>query len=381
MDDLIQGLPRSLKGASGGPVAAKLLARTTTRTFMPILIGLWLFFVLSGFGLSAKAENVGHDITAARVNDKGEYLNTAGELSKGGVGTRLPFMLRRFGTYFRDGSDAPPRVVNDGQWLRDNSSEASVTWVGHATFLVQMHGITFLTDPIWSDVPSPVSMVGPRRFVRPGILIEDLPRIDFVLISHNHYDHLDLPTLQTLAQRNAETLFIVPEGNGVTLFRAGVENLREFNWGDELEFGGLTIHCLPSQHWSKRSLTDTNKALWASWAVTGPNKRFYHAGDTGYFPGFKNIGAHLGTVDLAAMPIGAYAPRDMMQASHMNPEEAVQAAMDLGAKNMVGMHFGTFDLSDEPLDEPPQRFRRAAAQQGLNEESVWVMKVGETRLF
>ena len=289
---------------------------------MPILIGLWLFFVLSGFALSAKAENVGHDITAARVNDKGEYLNTAGELSKGGVGTRLPFMLRRFGTYFRDGSDAPPRVVNDGQWLRDNSSEASVTWVGHATFLVQMHGITFLTDPIWSDVPSPVSMVGPRRFVRPGILIEDLPRIDFVLISHNHYDHLDLPTLQTLAQRNAET-----------------------------------------------------------WAVTGPHKRFYHAGDTGYFPGFKNIGAHLGTVDLAAMPIGAYAPRDMMQASHMNPEEAVQAAVDLGAKNMVGMHFGTFDLSDEPLDEPPKRFRRAAAQQGLNEESVWVMKVGETRLF
>jgi N-acyl-phosphatidylethanolamine-hydrolysing phospholipase D len=128
-------------------------------------------------------------------------------------------------------------------------------------------------------------------------------------------------------------------------------------------------------------LTDTNKALWASWAVTSPHKRFYHAGDTGYFPGFKKIGAHLGNFNLAAMPIGAYAPRAMMRDSHMNPEEAVQAALDLGAKNMVGMHFGTFDLSDEPLDEPPQRFRRAAAQQGLNEESVWVMKVGETRLF
>lgn len=350
---------------------------------MPILTRLWFVFVLSGlgFGFSAQAEDTGHEIIAAQTSDKGQYLNTAGELSKGGVGTRLPFLLRRFGTYFRDGSDAPLRVVNDGQWLRDNTSEASITWVGHATFVVQMSGQTYLTDPIWSDVPSPLSVVGPRRFVPPGIRIEDLPPIDFVLISHSHYDHLDLPTLKTLAQRDAETLFIVPEGNGATLSRAGIENLREFNWGEELELERLTIHCLPSQHWSKRSLTDTNRALWASWAVTGPHKRFYHAGDTGYFSGFKNIGAHLGHFDLAALPIGAYAPRDMMQDNHMNPEEAVQAALDLGAKNMVGMHFGTFDLSDEPLDEPPQRFRRAAAQQGLNEESVWVMKVGETRLF
>ena len=348
---------------------------------MPILIRLWLVIVLSGFGFSALAEDVDQEIVPAQINEKGEYLNATGELNKGRVGTRVPFMLRRFGTYFRDGSDAPLRVANDGQWLRDNTSEASVTWVGHATFVVQMHGMTFLTDPIWSDVPSPVPVAGPRRFVRPGILIEDLPRIDFVLISHNHYDHLDLPTLKTLARRDAETLFIVPSGNGATLSRAGIENLREFNWGEEFNLGALTVHCLPSQHWSKRGLTDTNKALWASWAVTGPGKRFYYAGDTGYFPGFKAIGEHLGHFDLAAMPIGAYAPREMMQDSHMNPEEAVQAALDLNAENMVGMHYGTFDLSDEPLDEPPQRFRRAAAQQGLDAQSVWLMKVGETRLF
>jgi N-acyl-phosphatidylethanolamine-hydrolysing phospholipase D len=348
---------------------------------MPILYAFWFAFALWGFDVTAQAEEAAHGISAAQINDKGEYLNTAGELSKGSIGTRVPFMLRRFATYFRDGVDAPPRVANDGQWLRDNTSEASITWVGHATFVVQMHGMTFLTDPIWSDVPSPVSIAGPRRFVHPGIRIEDLPQIDFVLISHNHYDHLDLPTLKTLARRSAETLFIVPEGNRATLNRAGIENLREFNWGEELEYGALTIHCLPSQHWSKRSLTDTNKGLWASWAVTGPDKRFYHAGDTGYFPGFKNIADHLGSFDLAAMPIGAYAPREMMRASHMNPEEAVRAALDLNAENMVGMHFGTFDLSDEPLDEPPRRFRRAAVQQGVDEQSVWVMKVGETRMF
>jgi N-acyl-phosphatidylethanolamine-hydrolysing phospholipase D len=360
---------------------AKLMRRTTIRIPVRILFSLCVVFVLGGIGITTQAEADDYEITAAQVNSKGEYLNTAEKLSKGSVGTRALFLLRRFGTYFRDGVKAPSRVGNDGQWLRNNTSEASITWVGHATFVVQMQGLTFLTDPIWSDVPSPVSMIGPRRFVGPGIRIQDLPQVDFVLISHNHYDHLDLPTLITLARRNAETLFIVPAGNGATLSQAGIENVREFNWGDELELADLTIHCLPSQHWSKRSLTDTNKALWASWAVTGPEKRFYHAGDTGYFPGFKAIGKHLERFDLAAMPIGAYAPTAMMQSSHMNPEEAVQAALDLNAKNMVAMHYGTFDLSDEPLDEPPRRFFRAAAQQGVDLRSVWVMKVGETRRF
>ena len=348
---------------------------------MSVLRSLFLATFITTFGAAAFANNPESEISPAQINDSGEYLNSAGALDKGDLGVRLPFFLRRVSTYFRDGDGAPLRVANDGQWLRANTEKASITWVGHATFVVQMHGQTFLTDPIWSDVPSPVSVAGPRRFVHPGIRQQDLPPIDFVLISHNHYDHLDLPTLKMLAQRDSETLFIVPEGNAATLSRAGIENVREFNWGDELELNGLTVHCLPSQHWSKRSLGDTNKALWASWAVTGPDKRFYHAGDTGYFPGFQTIGKHLQGFDLAAVPIGAYAPREMMRASHMNPEEAVQAARDLNARNMVGMHFGTFDLSDEPLDEPPRRFRQAAARQGVAPGSVWIMRVGETRRF
>lgn len=348
---------------------------------MSFLRSLFLAMFITIFGAAAVANSPESEISPAQINDSGEYLNQAGALNKGSLGVRLPFLLRRVSTYFRDGDGAPPKVANDGQWLQTNTEEASITWVGHATFVVQMHGQTFLTDPIWSDVPSPVSVAGPRRFVHPGIRLQDLPPIDFVLISHNHYDHLDLPSLKMLARRDSETLFIVPKGNVATLSRAGIENVREFNWGEELELNGLTVHCLPSQHWSKRSLGDTNKALWASWAVTGPDKRFYHAGDSGYFPGFQTIGQHLQGFDLAAVPIGAYAPREMMRANHMNPEEAVQAARDLNARNMVGMHFGTFDLSDEPLDEPPRRFRQAAARQGVAPGSAWIMRVGETRRF
>ena len=322
-------------------------------------------------------------LAEAELNDRGEFSNPIGDLDKGGLGVRLPFMLRRLGTYFRSGDGAAQRVPNDGSLLRANVADMTpmITWVGHSTFVVQMGGMTFLTDPIWSNTPSPVPALGPRRFVQPGIAISDLPAIDFVTISHNHYDHLDLPTLRTLAERDPDTVFLVPEGNGALLRSAGIGNVTELNWGQRAELGAVTVHCLPTQHWSKRSLTDTNKSLWSSWAVIGPDRRFYHAGDTGYFSGFKAIGKRLGPFDLAAIPIGAYTPRAMMKASHINPEEAVTTALDLAAQSAVGMHFGTFDLSDESLDEPPRRFLRAAEDQGLGEENAWVLKIGENRRF
>lgn len=153
------------------------------------------------------------------------------------------------------------------------------------------------------------------------------------------------------------------------------------NWGQTAVYEGITVHCLPSQHWSKRSLTDDHKTLWSSWAVTGADKRFYFAGDTGYFSGFKDIGDKLGPFDLAAVPIGAYEPRAMMRESHLDPEEALQAAIDLKAKSAIAIHFGTFDLSDEPLTEPPLRFRNAARHSELGEEAAWIFKIGETREF
>jgi N-acyl-phosphatidylethanolamine-hydrolysing phospholipase D len=321
--------------------------------------------------------------SGAPRSDDGRFTNPAGDLTHGTLSVRFPFILRRMGTYFRAADGAPLRVANDGAFLRENTrhNKPTVTWVGHATLLVQFEHVTFLTDPTWSNRPSPVAGIGPKRFVEPGLAIKDLPPIDFVLISHNHYDHLDLPTLRSLAKRNADTVFFIPLGNGDLLGRQGITHVQELDWGQTATYKGVTIHCLPSQHWSKRSLTDDRRALWSSWAVTGDERRFYFAGDTGYFTGFEEIGQKLGPFDLAAVPIGAYEPRAMMRQSHMNPEEAVRAAQDLRAKTALGIHFGTFDLSDEPLAEPPQRFRDAAADTEFGDTRAWVLNIGETREF
>lgn len=342
-----------------------------------------LLFIM--IALSAtRAGSAEDDLFAgAPRSDDGRFTNPGGELDHGSLAVRFPFFLRRFGTYFRTGEDAPERVENDGVFLRDNARHSipTVTWVGHATLLVQMEHVTFLTDPIWSNRPSPVPLIGPSRFVPPGLLMDDLPPIDFVVISHNHYDHLDLPTLRSLAERDPATIFYVPLGNGGLLRDNGIANVIELDWGQTAVYKGATIHCLPSQHWSKRSLTDTHQALWSSWAVTGAARRFYFAGDTGYFDGFEAIGDRLGPFDLVAVPIGAYKPRAMMSESHMNPEEALRAAIDLRASRAVAMHFGTFDLSDEPLAEPPRRFRDAARTDQFSEEAAWVLNIGETRAF
>lgn len=319
----------------------------------------------------------------AERSAEGRFTNSFGELNHGSLGVRLPFFLRRLGTYFRDDKGAPVRQPNDGAFLRENAQHSvpTVTWVGHATLLVQMAHVSFLTDPTWSNRPSPVPLIGPSRYVKPGIAMADLPPIDFVVISHNHYDHLDLPTLVALAKQNANTIFFVPLGNAALLRAAGIDKVEELDWGQTRDFKGVTVHCLPAQHWSKRSLTDNDQALWSSWAVTGPERRFYFAGDTGYFNGFADIGSKLGPFDLVAVPIGAYEPIAMMRESHMNPEEALTAADDLRARRAVAVHFGTFDLSDEPLAEPPQRFLKGAASTNFGVLGAWVLNIGETRQF
>ncbi|MEM8609358.1 MAG: MBL fold metallo-hydrolase [Myxococcota bacterium] len=316
-------------------------------------------------------------------DEAGLFTNWIGDLPHGGLGVRLPFFVRRVLGSFRDRPGAPQLVPNDGAVLRSyaRGDEATATWVGHATLLVQMEGVTFLTDPIWSSTASPVSFAGPKRFVPPGIDIDDLPEIDFVVVSHNHYDHLDLDTLATLAKRSPDTVFFVPIANAELLQENGIANVRELNWGESQQYRDVTVFALPAQHWSKRGLGDDREALWASWAVIGPTRRFYFSGDTGYFEGFSRIAEALGPFDLAAVPIGAYEPSEMMRWSHMNPEEAVQAALDLDAKRAVAIHYGTFDLSDEPLDEPPRRFRAAAQETSLGEEGSWLLAVGETRSF
>ncbi len=312
----------------------------------------------------------------------GRFENGAGPLPRAGPSVTLPFFVRRAFGAFRSAAGAPARVANDGAFLRENAvhSVPALSWVGHATLLVQMDHVTFLTDPIWSATASPLPFAGPRRFVPPGIALEALPPVDFVLVSHDHYDHLDLGSLRRLAERRAETRFFVPLGNAERLRDAGIANVVELDWGESRPAGGaVAVHCLPAQHWSRRGLRDERRTLWASWAVTGPERRFYFGGDTGWFDGFARIAAAHGPFDVAALPIGAYEPQAMMRPFHLDPEQAVRAGIALGARHLLGVHFGTFDLSDEPLDEPPARFRAAGAAAGLGPERLWLLAVGETR--
>jgi N-acyl-phosphatidylethanolamine-hydrolysing phospholipase D len=310
---------------------------------------------------------------AQAPRDGDRFMNPAGPRALPGFPEMVPFFLRKAWTSLVPRSGGARLVAFDRGKMMSNPS---ITWIGHSTMLVRMDGVTFLTDPIFSERASPVGFAGPQRLVPPGVPLRDLPEIDFVVLSHDHYDHTDLPSVQALAARGA--LFVVPLGLGELVRGAGGDAI-ELDWWQTYEIGSIRIHCVPAQHFCGRGLGDGNRRLWAGWVVEGPTHRFYHAGDTGYFSGFAEIGKRLGPIDLAAIPIGAYAPRSIMHAVHLNPEEAIQAAVDMGATRVIGMHYGTFDLTDEPLDEPPRRFHAAGDQHGLDRKRVWTFNVGETR--
>ncbi len=267
-------------------------------------------------------------------------------------------------------------ISNDGQFLRENTDEFTVTWIGHSTLLIQIDGINILTDPIWSERCSPVNFAGPKRHVPPGLVFDDLPEIDVVLISHDHYDHLDKATIKMLGNK---PLYLVPLGIGAILREWGITHYSEMDWWDSMKFNGAEIVCVPAQHFSGRSLFNRNKTLWSGWVVQGKSQNFYFAGDTGYFPGFKEIGKRYGPFDLAALPIGAYLPRWFMGPIHLSPDEAVDAYIDLRAKMFVAIHWGTFELADEPLDEPPKALAQALREKNLSDNDFWVLNHGETR--
>lgn len=287
----------------------------------------------------------------------------------------LPFFWRRMRASRTPRPGQAALVPWDRKALDRNSA---FTWIGHATFFVRIDGATFLADPVFSERASPLAFTGPRRLVPPGVPLGALPRLDFALLSHDHYDHTDLPTLRLLARRGVP--FVVPKGVGELVLGAGGRVAAELGWWESAPIAGVTVTCVPAHHFSGRGLTDRNRRLWAGFVVAGPTRRFYHAGDTAAFEGFAEIGRRLGPLDLACLPIGAYEPRAIMGRVHLNPEEAVDAALALGARSTVGMHFGTFDLADEPLDEPPRRFLAEAGRRGLGERA-FVVAVGETRGF
>lgn len=288
------------------------------------------------------------------------------------------FIARLWATTFRPRSATLPRVDNDGRALRENLSEATVTWIGHSTLLLQLDGVNLLTDPQWSSRASPVSFFGPRRVTPPGLRFEDLPPIHLVLISHDHYDHLDVATVTRLAATH-RPLFLVPLGLKAWFAELGITQVEEIDWWESRAFNGLTLTSVPAQHFSGRTPWDRNRRLWSGWAVAGRTKRFYFAGDTGYYDGLKEIGRRLGPFDVAAIPIGAYLPAPIMQANHTTPEEALQVLQDVRGRRFIGIHWGTFDLADEPIEEPPKRVAAKARRLGLDPERIWLLRHGETR--
>ncbi len=237
----------------------------------------------------------------------------------------------------------PPRRV-EGGGLR-------VTLVNHSTVLLQQRDCNILTDPIWSERASPVSWIGPRRRRKPGVSWEHLPPIDVVLISHNHYDHLDLPTLRRLAARG-ECTFVVPAGVGRLLRSQNIGPVHEVDWGESVALAGVTIHCVPALHFSSRGIFDRNMTLWCGYVIEYPDRRAYFAADTAFGPHFAQIRERFGSPHLALLPIGAYEPRWFMSPVHMGPDEAVRAHETLAAETSIAIHHGTFQLADEGLDTP-----------------------------
>jgi L-ascorbate metabolism protein UlaG (beta-lactamase superfamily) len=304
----------------------------------------------------------------------------------GGFGNFLKWQWERFNqTIAKPTADLSPVIAN--LELIHGPKKAQITWIGHASALVQMGGFNILTDPIFSDRASPVQFAGPKRFQAPGLSLAQLPPIDAVVISHNHYDHLDLDSVSALAALPNAPVFYVPLGID-TWFKAHVPNAKVFktDWQEKHVLtkpqGNLALHFLPIQHWSSRTPFDRLATLWGSWALMAGDKAVWFSGDLGYSQDTANIGKQFPKgFDLSLIAVGAYEPRWFMKGQHINPAEAVTIHREIGSRKSVGIHWGTFTLTDEPLDQPIADLAAAKKDQSINENSFILLRHGQTTEF
>ena len=306
-------------------------------------------------------------------------------LHKVSLATVLKWRWRAWRQGLPPAAKVPTPVVAPALDRLNAAAGSSATWIGHSSMLVRSGGLNVLTDPVFSHRASPLPYLGPRRAVPPGIAFDDLPPVDVVLISHGHYDHLDRRSIERLAARAPDTLFVAPLGFRPLLNAWGARNVVELDWWQGHVHGGVEFVLTPARHWTARSLGDRNRMLWGAYAVFARDLVWYFSGDSGYGEHFVNTGqrfahrARNGALfDLALLAIGAYEPRWFMQHHHMNPEDAVRAHRELMARQSIGIHWGTFPLTDEALDEPPRRLIEARRAAGLGDGAFLTLSVGET---
>ena len=346
-----------------------------------------ILFILISTGCSQKV-NEYYDETKAHHTKEGFKNIYIDDKSKEG-GLLTFFKMKFFGDeYWADHEalkDQVPVVDVDVELIHKDSPKPRITWLGHSTFLIQYKNINILTDPIFSDRASPLCFAGPKRYTRHPMDYKELPKIDVIVISHNHFDHLDKETLKKLAKQESSPMFYVPLGLKELLVEYGADEnyVKEMDWLDsislDIEEKQVLIKAHPSQHWSARSMFDRFKTLWASWSLKIDDFDFWFAGDTGYNDvQFKEIGKDLGGVDLALIPIGAYEPRWFMKLYHVNPTEAIYIHKDIKAKKSIGMHWGTFPLTAEEPNAPVIELKKALKEQGVSNDEFIVMDIGET---
>ena len=326
-----------------------------------------------------------HKPGAPRHHTTEGFRNPPGSPERNPWWMRLPWILSRFIVFPLTDVDVPPDHVlppaEAVERFRALEGENTLTWIGHMSVLMRLGGKVVLADPWFTDYASPIRPVGPKRYVAPGLAIADLPPIDVVVISHNHFDHLDLPTIDQLPDPGRITA-IVPLGLGHYFEERGFGHVVELDWHESAQAHGISFTAMPVIHWSKRSLTTDNDTLWAAFAIEAADGlRVYFGGDAEYGPVYKENATRYAGFDVALLSIGAFTPRIVMNGAHCVPADCLKLGLDLGSHVLVGVHWGTAPLGDDDFAEPRDDFLAAAKKEGIADERVWILKIGETRVM